>query len=378
MEDVRRRGDRVGAQEEGQPALGGGGDEPPRRGRVPGDVHVLPRLQHGRTDLVGRFEELGRLAEVEAGLEGAEVCLFDHGIGREALFDPLLGTLGRAGVEPADQPEGEEVLGPFGVTGLDAGLLAHLGGDRGHGNLIDGVGGERTVAEGAGRVPGLGQVPFVERIDVDDEGGTGRKRGCVGLQGSRVHGHQHIGVVARSQDVVIGDVDLEGRYTGQGPRRCADLGGEVGERGQVVAEQGRGCGEPVTGQLHAVAGVAGEANDDAVEYLRRWLIDRGVGHPCSSGCLMRTVAGMKLGAVGAWIFPVHDSVFPRFHAHCSTLPPPRFWSGDGPRTSRGAWGNTGAPPARHRWPGAGRPLRIGPGGWVPAQAMVTDLSRYTS
>ena len=43
--------------------------------------------------------------------------------------------------------------------------------------------------------------------------------------------------------------------------------GKFGQRREVVAE-GRGLlGEPVSGQLHAVAGVAGEADDDAVELL---------------------------------------------------------------------------------------------------------------
>ena len=56
---------------------------------------------------------------------------------------------------------------------------------------------------------------------------------------------------------------------GQGALGGADLGREVGQRRQVVAE-GRGLGgEPVTGQLHAVAGVTGEPDDDAVEPLDR-------------------------------------------------------------------------------------------------------------
>ena len=58
----------------------------------------------------------------------------------------------------------------------------------------------------------------------------------------------------------------------------ADLGGEVGQRDQVVAEHGGLLGEPVTGQLHAVAGVAGEPDDDAVELLD--LLCHGVVTSC--------------------------------------------------------------------------------------------------
>ena len=47
----------------------------------------------------------------------------------------------------------------------------------------------------------------------------------------------------------------------------ADLGGEVRQRHQVVAEDGRLLGEPVTGQLHAVTGVAREPDDHPVELL---------------------------------------------------------------------------------------------------------------
>ena len=91
----------------------------------------------------------------------------------------------------------------------------------------------------------------------------------VGLQRRGVHRDEHVGGVARRQDVVVGEVQLEAGHPGQGALGGADLGGEVGQRRQVVAERGGLGGEPVAGQLHAVAGVAGEADDDAVELLDR-------------------------------------------------------------------------------------------------------------
>jgi hypothetical protein len=39
--------------------------------------------------------------------------------------------------------------------------------------------------------------------------------------------------------------------------------------GKVIAEQSGFGGEPVTGELHAVAGVAGEADNDLLEFLPR-------------------------------------------------------------------------------------------------------------
>ena len=58
---------------------------------------------------------------------------------------------------------------------------------------------------------------------------------------------------------------LERRHAVHGAGRCTDLGREVGHRRQVVAERGAHRGEPVTGELHPVAGVAGEADDEVIE-----------------------------------------------------------------------------------------------------------------
>jgi hypothetical protein len=78
-------------------------------------------------------------------------------------------------------------------------------------------------------------------------------------------------VVARGEDVARGEVDLEGRDTVRRAGRRADLGGEVRERGEVVADYGGGVGEATAGELHAVAAVAGEAYDDAILLLERLL-----------------------------------------------------------------------------------------------------------
>ena len=71
------------------------------------------------------------------------------------------------------------------------------------------------------------------------------------------------GRVARREDVVVGEVQLEARHARQGARGRADLGREVRQRRQVVAERRRLRGEPVAGELHAVAGVTGEPDDHA-------------------------------------------------------------------------------------------------------------------
>ncbi len=89
----------------------------------------------------------------------------------------------------------------------------------------------------------------------------------VRLQRRRVHRDEHVRPVARRQDVVVGEVQLEGRDSGQRAGGRPDLGREGREGEEVVAEVGRLLGEAVTGQLHAVAGVAGDSDDDPIKLL---------------------------------------------------------------------------------------------------------------
>ena len=68
-------------------------------------------------------------------------------------------------------------------------------------------------------------------------------------------------------DVPRREVDLEPAHPGQGARGSADLGREVGEGGEVVAEQGGRVGELAARDLHAVAGVAAEPDDGLLDRL---------------------------------------------------------------------------------------------------------------
>ena len=87
----------------------------------------------------------------------------------------------------------------------------------------------------------------------------------IGFERRRIHCHQHIGGVARGHDVVVGEVQLEGRDARQSSGRCPNLSGEVREGRKVIAHPGGFGGEPVTGQLHAIAGVTSKADYDPAE-----------------------------------------------------------------------------------------------------------------
>ena len=208
----------------------------------------------------------------QPGLERRDVGVADVGDLGEPLAEERDRGLGRPAVHPRQQPEREHVLGPGGVLAGQAELLDRL--DR-HPGQVDRV--DRELAqlvvgvterrERVRRVAGLGQVARGEVVGVHDDRGALGQVAEVGLQRRRVHRDQHVGGVARGEDVVVGEVDLERRDAGQRALRGADLGGEVRQRHQVVAEGRRLLGEPVAGQLHPVAGVAGEPDDHAVELL---------------------------------------------------------------------------------------------------------------
>src|SRR5207244_11588139 len=77
----------------------------------------------------------------------------------------------------------------------------------------------------------------------------------------------------RSSDLVHAtEVDLEGRYTVRRSGRGADFGGEIGEGGEVVS--GKGCfhRKARAGDLHPVARISSEADDDGLACLPgpRW------------------------------------------------------------------------------------------------------------
>jgi hypothetical protein len=73
VEDVGGRRDRVRAEQHRELGELAGGDETPRQGGVAGHRGVLAARQLGRADLVAVTDLLGRLAEVQPGLEGGRV-----------------------------------------------------------------------------------------------------------------------------------------------------------------------------------------------------------------------------------------------------------------------------------------------------------------
>ena len=267
VQDVARRGDRVAAVDELAVGQLRGSHETERGRLVARDVAVRARLELGRRDAVRRVEHLGRLAEGVAGLQRALVRLGDDGFGAEALIDPAQRWIHAPLVEPEHQAQGEEVLGQVDLLGGHVEAFERARVERADRDLEDGVLLERAVVERVRLVARLLQVAGVERVAVDDQRAARRQVADVRLERGRVHGHEHVRLVAGRVDLRRREADLEAGHAGQGAGRGADLGRVVGQRADVVAEDCGRARELRAGQLHAIARVARETDGYPFELL---------------------------------------------------------------------------------------------------------------
>lgn len=109
------------------------------------------------------------------------------------------------------------------------------------------------------------EVSFGELVGIDDDDPAGAQIGEVRLERRGIHRDEHIRAVTGGENVVVGDLDLEARHPVQRALRRADLRREVRLRRQVVTEGCRFGRELVAGELHSVAGITRDADDDLVE-----------------------------------------------------------------------------------------------------------------
>ena len=268
LENVGRRRYGVGAEKQRKPGQLARSDESIGESRIPRHLSIRPRLDLRRRDLVRAREILRRLAVVPPGLERLRVRLGDLRALRELLLDEPERAFDRPVVEPRHEAQSEEVLRSLGLARRDS-FDALEGLDR-HGRKRNGMHvevGERAVVEWIRLVACFLQISVVEGVGVGDERPALREIAEIDLQRGRVHRNENAGLIAGRQDVVVGEVHLEPGHAGKRAGRCADLGREVGERREVVAEDGRLAREAITRELHPVAGVAGEPDHDPFEVL---------------------------------------------------------------------------------------------------------------
>ena len=170
-------------------------------------------------------------------------------------------------VEPGGHAQAEEVPAAENCTRREAEVLQRCRGELGHVGLEELIAVERTVAERVAIVFRLLQVLLVEAFTIDDQDPPRFEIAHVHFEGGGVHGDEDVQVVARREHLVRGEVQLEGADASQRAGWRADLGGEVGQGGEIVARQRRLGGELRARHLHAVARVAGEPDDHPVARL---------------------------------------------------------------------------------------------------------------
>ena len=120
---------------------------------------------------------------------------------------------------------------------------------------------------------------------------------------------------------MVRDMNLESGDTGQGARRRPDLGRVVGEGREIVAYKGTLVSEPVTGDLHAVAGVAGETDHHLVDRFDPSRFANGLGL-CRHGSSTR-LAGLLPATVTITLtrLPVVVGILPMRPPHHGDIRP---------------------------------------------------------
>ncbi len=295
MENVARRGDRVGAVHHGELGPFGRRQDPPGQGAVPRDAPVEPRRHLRRLHPVALGEDLRRLAEVIPGLQRAVVRLCNRGVFGESPLDPLHGGLDRAVVDPRHQPESEEVLAPFLLFDVKGQPLERLHGEPRDIDLVQPIAAlEGRVVQRVGLVARTIQVLLLEGRGVHDQQAAFFEIAQVHFEGRRVHGHQAVKAITRRIDPAAAELELVAGHPEQRAGGSANLRREVRQRDQIGASPRGLGGKLLTRHLHAVARVTGKPNHGAVE-LTAQLPDRGglrdtLAH-CRSSPLIRRLLG---------------------------------------------------------------------------------------
>jgi hypothetical protein len=176
------------------------------------------------------------------------------------LFDPAQRRRHRAVVKPIAHAEREEVFATIHAFCVEAEIFQGGASQARQFNREEPIAIEGMVLERIRSHLRFAQVDFAEIVEIDDEDAVFLQVRQIHLQRRGVHCDQHIDAVAGRVNVGRREVDLETADTGKSARRGANFGREVRQSGKVIAVKRHGICELAAGDLHAVAGVAAEAN----------------------------------------------------------------------------------------------------------------------
>ena len=266
MNDFRRGRDRIAGVEQFLAGLRRCGDEPQRRRLVAADLAILARLELGRGNVIPHREQLGRLAEVVAGFQRSHIDLGDLGLVpllAEVLVEEVDRGFDPAIVEPIDDAQGVHVSAAIDVLRAYTHVGERFASETAHRHLEDLIPAVQLVVFKrvvAVFVPALAEVDLGELVLVDDDDSARLDVADVGLEPGGIHRHQGVDRIAGGVDIGAGELHLKAGYAVSRASGSADLSRKIREGGDIVTEERRRVGELAAGELHAVAGVAAEAD----------------------------------------------------------------------------------------------------------------------
>jgi len=100
------------------------------------------------------------------------------------------------------------------------------------------ISGQRVVFAGINVDVRFLEIELGERVLIDKDGTAGDQFVEMDLQRRRIHGHEGLGLVTGSVDIVRAEIELKATDTGKRPGRRADLRWKVRQRADVVTEDG--------------------------------------------------------------------------------------------------------------------------------------------
>ena len=222
---------------------------------------ALPDPRLLQVDDVGDGE-LHRLAVGVAGLERGAVTAEKRRLLGEAPLDPFDRRVGRLAAEPERQAERPEILGAPAVLAAEPELGDRFKRALLHRDRERAIGGAAAVVDGAVLEPGLHIGALVEGALVIDDGAAALQKLDVGDERGGIEGDQHVSLVAGRQNLARPELHLVGGDAERCSGRRADLGREFRQCHQVGAARRGRRSKLVAGKLDAVAGIAGEADDE--------------------------------------------------------------------------------------------------------------------
>ena len=276
VQNVGRRSDGIAALKKFQAGFLRSGNEAERQGLVAAHAAVKSRFEMRRGNFIADLERFGGFAVGVAGFHGQLVGFDQERFLGKFVFDPVGGGLHGAVVQPVAHAKCEEIFATANGLGVQAEMIeGHFGEalqfDGEEAELV-----ERMVFEGIGSHLRFAKIGFRESVGIDDKDAVGLEVGEIHFEGGGVHGDENVNGIAGGIDFVGRKMQLVTADAGERARRSANFSGEIRERSDVVAVKRDGIGELAAGDLHAVAGISGEADHRAVNDLAFVLRQRNV------------------------------------------------------------------------------------------------------